>query len=157
MSPRVQAKARHGLPEGRTLILSRCCSVPSRGPKPPGSPQPGDAAASRAEAVRIFVRGLREGGEIPASDRSYLAQMVAARTGMGQPEAEKNVSDVITQVRAAADEARSAAAKLSLWLTAAMLVGAFSAALAAIEGGQLRDGTWKGVIGARKYRAAVGR
>jgi len=103
------------------------------------------------------VRGLREGGEIPASDRSYLAQMVAARTGMGQPEAEKNVSDVITQVRAAADEARSAAAKLSLWLTAAMLVGAFSAALAAIEGGQLRDGTWKGVIGARKYRAAVGR
>jgi len=90
---------------------------------------------------------------VPAADRGYLAQIVAARTGMSQPDAEKRVSDVITQARAAADEARSAAAKLSLWLTAAMLIGAFSASLAAIEGGQLRDGTWKGVIGAGKYQA----
>ena len=72
---------------------------------------------------------------------------------MSQSDAEKRVSEVIEQTRSAADEARRAAAKLSLWLTAAMLIGAFSASLAAIEGGQLRDGTWKGVIGASKYRA----
>ena len=35
----------------------------------------------------------------------------------------------------------------------AALIGAFSASLAAIEGGQLRDGTWKGVIGTSRYRA----
>jgi hypothetical protein len=126
---------------------------PQPGAQSPAAAQPGDPAALRAEAVRIFVRGLREGGEIPAADRSYLAQIVAARTGMSQPDAEKRVSEVITQARAAADEARSAAAKLSLWLTAAMLIGAFCASLAAIEGGQLRDGTWKGVIGAGKYQA----
>jgi hypothetical protein len=112
-----------------------------------------DAAAVSAEVTRILTRGLREGDEIPAADRTHLAQVVATRTGMNQPDAEKRVSEVIEQARSAADEARRAAAKLSLWLTAAMLIGAFSASLAAIEGGQLRDGTWKGVIGTSKYRA----
>jgi hypothetical protein len=86
------------------------------------------------------VRGSREGGEPPAPDRTYLAQVVATRTGISQPDAEKWVSEVIEQARSAADEARRAAAKLSLWLTAAVLIGAFSASLAPIEGGQLRDG-----------------
>ncbi len=76
---------------------------------------------------------------------------MTARTGINQAEAEKRVSDVINQAKVATDEARKAAAKSALWLTAAMLVGAFAAALAAIEGGQLRDGTWKGVIGGRNY------
>jgi hypothetical protein len=130
---------------------------PQPGAAAPTSAQSGDAAATRAEVLRILGRGLREGGEIPANDRSYLAQMVAAHTSLPQQEAEKRVSDVTNQARAAADEARSAAAKLSLWLTAAMLVGAFSAALAAIEGGQLRDGTWRGVIGAGRYHSTTGR
>jgi hypothetical protein len=34
-----------------------------------------------------------------------------------------------------------------MWLTAAMRAGAFSANLAAIEGGQLHDGRWKRIIG----------
>jgi hypothetical protein len=112
-----------------------------------------DATAVRMEVTRILAHGLREGGEIPAADRTYLAEVVATRTGMSQPDAEKRVSEVIEQARSAADVARRAAAKLSLWLTAAMLIGAFSASLVAIEGGQLRDGTWKGVIGTSKYRA----
>jgi hypothetical protein len=112
-----------------------------------------DPAAVRGEVARIFARGFPEKGELPAADRTYLAQLVAMRTGMSPPDAEKRVSEVIEQARSAADEARRAAAKLSLWLTAAMLIGAFSASLAAIEGGQLRDGTWKGVIGTSRYRA----
>ena len=39
-----------------------------------------------------------------------------------------------------------AAAQLALWLTASMLFGAFAASLAAVEGGQLRDGTWNGRV-----------
>ena len=31
---------------------------------------------------------------------------------------------------------------LSIWLTLSLLFGAFAASLAAVEGGQLRDGTW---------------
>jgi hypothetical protein len=82
-----------------------------------------------------------------------LAQLVAVRTGIGQADAEKRVAEGLYQAKAAADDARRAAAKAALWLTAAMVIGAFAASLAAIEGGQLRDGTWRGVIGARNYRA----
>jgi hypothetical protein len=61
---------------------------------------------------------------------------------MSQPEAEKRVNDVITEAKAAADNARQGAAKLAFWMTAALIFGAFAASLAAVEGGQLRDGSW---------------
>ena len=76
------------------------------------------------------------------ADKAYVAQVVAARTGMSQADAEKRVNDVIVEAKTAADTARKGAAKLSFWLTAAMLFGAFAASLAAVEGGSLRDGTW---------------
>jgi hypothetical protein len=66
----------------------------------------------------------------------------AAQTGLGPAEAEKRVNDVIVEAKASADRARSGAAKLAFWMTAALLFGAFAASLAAVEGGQLRDGTW---------------
>lgn len=98
--------------------------------------------AERNEMLRIFAVGLRDGGDLGASDRVYVAQVVAARTGLSQADAEKRVTDVIAQAKSALDNARSAAAHLSLWLTASLLIGAFCASLAATEGGQLRDGTW---------------
>jgi hypothetical protein len=75
-----------------------------------------------------------------------VARLVASRTGLPQAEAEKRVSEVISEAKTAADRARKAAAQLSLWLTASLLFGAFAASLAAIEGGQLRDGTWNGRV-----------
>jgi hypothetical protein len=99
-------------------------------------------AATRAEILRILTVGLRDGGELAAPDRAYVAQVVAARTGLSQADAEKRVTDVVAQAKTALDDARSAAAHLSLWLTASLLIGAFCASLAATEGGQLRDGTW---------------
>jgi hypothetical protein len=102
--------------------------------------QNGDAV--RAEVLRLWTSSYRDNGEIAAADRTYIARLVAAQTGLSQPEAEKRVTDVITEAKAAADRARSAAAKLAFWLTAALLFGAFAASLAAVEGGQLRDGTW---------------
>jgi hypothetical protein len=56
--------------------------------------------------------------------------------------AEKRVTEVIETAKQAIDDARKAAARLSFWLTASLLMGAFSATLAAVEGGQLRDGSW---------------
>jgi hypothetical protein len=126
--------------------------------RPGPNAQAATTASNNAPATRearvVLARGLTHGVELPAADRSYLAQLVAARTSLPAAEADKRVSDVISQAKAAADQARKAAAALSMWLTAAMLVGAFCASLAAIEGGQLRDGRWKGVIGAKHYRAA---
>lgn len=123
----------------------------------PGTSPAGTSAMQSGDPNRdaglIFTRSLTARGDLPAADRTYLAQIVAARTGMPVPEAEKRVTEVYTQAKAAADQARKDAAKLSIWLAIAMLVGAFSASLAAIEGGQLRDGRWKGVIGGKNYRA----
>jgi len=110
----------------------------------PGAPTAGanpnaaDAAA-RGEASRLLLRSLRDRVDLPPNDRAYLAQLVAARTGLSSADADKRVADVLQQAKSDLDKARSAAAKLALWLTAAMLAGALAASLAAIEGGQLRD------------------
>jgi hypothetical protein len=95
-----------------------------------------------AEILRLWRSDFRKDADIPSSDRTYLAQVVAARTGISQADAEKRVDQVVAEAKTDADNARRAAAHLSFWLTAALLFGAFSASLAAAEGGALRDGTW---------------
>jgi hypothetical protein len=118
----------------------------------PGRVAPAQGAADRATAdrdtrgefVRLIAASLRDGSDISAADRTYLAQAVAARTGLTPAEAEQRVAAIATEAKAAADQARKAAAQFSLWLAAAMVIGAFAASLAAMEGGQLRDGVWRG-------------
>jgi len=60
----------------------------------------------------------------------------------GQSDAEKRVDDVVNQVKADLDAARKATLHLSLWLAASMLLSAFAAAIAAAEGGAIRDRNW---------------
>src|ERR1700686_842586 len=62
-------------------------------------------ASMRAEAGNIFAYALRQ-KDIPAPDKTYLARLVAARTGLSQTDAEQRVSEVLTQARHAADAAR---------------------------------------------------
>jgi hypothetical protein len=99
-------------------------------------------AQSRSEIVRLWTADFRNGDDLTGADRSYVAQVVAARTGISQADAEKRVNEVVTEAKSAIDKARRSAAKLSFWLTAALLFGAFAASLAGAEGGTLRDGTW---------------
>jgi hypothetical protein len=72
---------------------------------------------THGEIVRLFSRSFRDGGELKGPDRDYVAKIVAARTGLSQPDAEKRVNDVITQAKADADAARKATASLAFWLT----------------------------------------
>jgi hypothetical protein len=97
---------------------------------------------TRAEVLRLWSSSLGSNGDLAASDRIYVARLIASQTGMSQSDAENRVNAVIAQAKSDADGARRAAAKLSFWLAAALLFGAFAASLAAVEGGQLRDGTW---------------
>jgi hypothetical protein len=96
----------------------------------------------RNEVARLMNSSLRGGGDLNATDRSYLSQLIAARTGLSTADADKRVTDVVAQAKVAVDTTRKAAAHLALWLTASLLIGAFCASLAATEGGGLRDGTW---------------
>ena len=100
-----------------------------------------DPARQRAEIGRIMAPVLT-GGELSADDRTYVAQVISARTGLSQAEAEQRVSAAVQKAKVAADDARKAAAKFALWLAASQLAGALAASLAATEGGVLRDSRW---------------
>jgi len=92
----------------------------------------------RAETSLIFAHSLRE-RELTAEDRNYIAGKVAATTGLSRPEAEKRVSEVFERDQQAANVARKAIAHSLYWLFVALLLGAFSASLAATFGGKQRD------------------
>ena len=79
-----------------------------------------DLAADRDVARRMLLT-FRERGhtELSADDRQYLVQMVMARTGLPQADAERRVAAVETDARAALDNARRIAMQLSFWLVAA--------------------------------------
>jgi hypothetical protein len=102
----------------------------------------GDSRDSRGEMARLFTSSFRSGSELTPADREYVSKVVAARTGLSQADADKRVNDVVIQVKSDTDAARKATIQLAFWLVASLLIGAFSASLAATEGGGLRDGTW---------------
>jgi hypothetical protein len=112
----------------------------------PSQPATGDAASTRREVGLIFTRGFASGAEFPAADKTYLAQLVSSRTGLNQQDAQARVNDTLTKTKEYLDAARKNAIATALWIVVALFAGAFAASAAAIEGGQLRDGRWRGVI-----------
>ena len=112
-------------------------------------PAQGDQSGAQAEAGRILTRALYT-GDLPAGDKTYLGELVASRTGMSEPDAEKHVADVFDQAKsakaqaaekakAAADAARKTGVYVALWAFISLLVGAFSASYMATVGGRQRD------------------
>jgi hypothetical protein len=97
-----------------------------------------NSTSVRGEVGRIFAIALRQ-RDISPADRTYLAQLVAARTGLSQPDADKRVSDVFSTAQQAADTARKTVAHSLLWAFLALLIGAFCASFAATIGGRQRD------------------
>jgi hypothetical protein len=95
-------------------------------------------ASVRDEVTAIFVHAFRQ-KELSATDKTYLAHVVAARTGLQEADAEQRVADVFTQAQQAADAARKATAHFLMWLFIALLIGAFCASYAATVGGRQRD------------------
>jgi hypothetical protein len=105
--------------------------------------------ASADEVGKIFARSLA-GGALPPEDTKYVGQLVAQRTGMAVPDAEKRVADTYAKAQQsiqdaeakakdAADKARKAAAYAALWMFVSLLLGAFTSSLMATFGGRQRD------------------
>ena len=97
-----------------------------------------DSVSLRGEVSRIFANALRQRG-LPPEDKSYLAQIVAARTGLSPADAGMRVSNVFGTVQQTAEAARKALAHSLLWIFIALLFGAFCASFAATIGGRQRD------------------
>jgi hypothetical protein len=106
-------------------------------------------APQREEIVKVVGSSLAD-GKLSPEDRIYLAQVVASRSGLAQPDAERRVDDIYARASAAAaqakakaqsvaDQARKTAAHSALWMFVALLLGAFVASLSATFGGRCRD------------------
>ncbi|WP_180355978.1 hypothetical protein [Aliirhizobium smilacinae] len=105
----------------------------------------GNDGAATAEVSRILIQGAAK-GEVPDSDRTYIASIVSARTGLNEADARARVDNVLGQVEEAkvaaqkvADTARKTAATTALVGAISLLVGAFIASAAAALGGRQRD------------------
>jgi hypothetical protein len=101
------------------------------------------------EVTRIFARALLT-GSMSQQDKGYIGQLIAQHTSISQLEAEQRVSTGFTEfqtllkntetaAREAADKARKASAYAALWMSVALLLGAFVASLMATFGGRQRD------------------
>jgi hypothetical protein len=111
------------------------------------NPADGSKADSKAETGLILAKSLQDGQVVLSpADKSYVAQTVAARTGIPQADAEQRVDAVVAQIndasqkaRQAADTVRKRSAQLSMVGALAMLIGAFIASVSAALGGGIRD------------------
>jgi len=112
-----------------------------------------DLSQERAEAGRILLTSSSHSG-MSSEDRAYLAQMVAANTGLAGPEADRRVDTVIASSQTAISKSRRSSVILAFSVAAALLLGAVIAWAAAGIGGRHRDGAplaqWK-----RPHEAAV--
>jgi hypothetical protein len=94
--------------------------------------------SERLEVEPIFSTALQQ-GTFSTQDKVYLTQLVAAKTGLSQTEADKRVSSVFNMAQQAAEATRKAIAHSLLWAFLALLIGAFCASFAATIGGRQRD------------------
>lgn len=106
--------------------------------------------AARDEVRRIVAFDALSKEPMADSDRRYVVATVAKQTGLGETEADVRVTQTMnraeltarqleTAAREAADTARKSAAKVSLWVFVALLVGAFCATYASTVGGRHRN------------------
>lgn len=128
----------------------------------PGPTAPTGAAPTRAELsapiARTFAANLAN-PQLDARDRTYLAQLVAQRTGMPQADAEKRVDEAFAELKAAEQKARDAADKarkatlIAAFLAAATLaVGCAAACSGSALGAKHRDErTLVGLFGSRRF------
>lgn len=98
------------------------------------------------QAVAILAEGAAQGGNVPADDQAYLAQLVTEKTGLNTADAQARVSDVLAREQAdivkakkVADAARKATSGALIYGFVSLLIGGFIASVAGAIGGRLRD------------------
>ncbi|MER9402894.1 hypothetical protein NKI36_02405 [Mesorhizobium caraganae] len=106
---------------------------------------PDSDAAAVGQASRILIASAAA-GEISADDKTYLSQLVAARTGLSEADAKARVDALVAKVedakvkaKQAADSARKGSATFALLGALSLVIGAFIASAAAALGGRQRD------------------
>jgi hypothetical protein len=96
------------------------------------------SADLRDEVTRALVASIAV-GQFSATDRAYLAQAVALRTGVAAAEAEKRLDVAFAEATRAVDLARRASVLVGLVAATALLFGLVATWYAAQRGGHHRD------------------
>jgi hypothetical protein len=116
-------------------------------PSPDGAAAEGGKVAelddnTRAVIGRIISQALAD-GSINANDKTYVAQVIAARTGMTPQQAEQRIDQTIADAKAAALQAaeatRKATSLIGFWIAFIMLAAAMACWWAGTLGGYHRD------------------
>jgi hypothetical protein len=145
-SPENRASAQNALSYYADQLFRRGTAAP--GAAAPASP-PQDRAVATAEAGRILAMALYN-DRLEQNDRTYLAGVVAAQTGLSQDDAARRVDEVftaaqttknetVTKAREAADTARRSGVLAAFLAAAVSLAGLIAAAGGAAAGGLNRD------------------
>jgi hypothetical protein len=111
-----------------------------------GAAPAGTATDDTAGQVSRILINSATSGEVSASDRTYLDQLVASRTGLSEADAKarvgavlKSVDDAKVAATEAAETARKTSASVALFGALSLLIGGFVAAVGAALGGRQRD------------------
>lgn len=142
LSPEQQAALAAGGASPETMVVPQTPATGSQYRQPV-------TETALAEVMRIFSRAILK-DNLSQEDVSYLSGLVSQHTGLSAQEAETRVNETFTNfqneldemetaARTAADEARSASAKVALWFFIALLAGAFVGSFSATLGGKQRD------------------
>ena len=134
-SKAVQPATSHEATTGEPLIVYELDRLFRTERRPPD----GDLTYSRAEAGRILLAATGRQGISP-DDRAYLVRLVASRTGIAPPDAERRVETAITGATTALQKARRSAVILGFSTAVSLLVGAAAAWYTSCVGGRYRDG-----------------
>ncbi len=126
----------------RTNPQAQASATASGAPAASNGSAPANGVNSQARADPILLTSLGPNG-LSNDDRTYLAQIVSAQSGMSQDDAQKKADDVAGRAKAeatqASDTARKAAEYFAFWIFMSLLFGTVCASLGGIPGGDLRD------------------
>lgn len=139
------AAAAENLPDLSTSYFTDALLRPADPRTAANTTAAGGNEATAAELSRILMRSAAN-GEFSATDRTYVEQLIAARTGLSEADAKARVDTVLKEIedakvaaQEAADTARKTAATTALLGALSLFIGAFIACAAAALGGRQRD------------------
>jgi hypothetical protein len=101
-------------------------------------PPPPNIEYQRAEAARVLLKTESRAG-LSGDDRTYLANIVAMRAGVGDADANDRVNRILVESKDELHKARAAAVMEAFLIAAALLIGAAVSWFSAAEGGRDRE------------------
>jgi hypothetical protein len=136
IAPAADSILRGGLMQTATPT-SRTTETSPAGTRTPSSAT-SPSVETRGEVTRTLTAAVSQ-GQLTASDKGYLAQVVTQYSGLPPNEAEKRVDEAYAMAVQAVEKARKAAVLAGLVTATALLLGLAAAWYAAQRGGHHRD------------------